>query len=420
LRAVAHSGASSIAALVCCQADNDFNQKATDALLNFETVKYFNAEEHEELRYDAALQRYSHANIRTQQTLAVLNAGQQLIIVAGVGGVMILASKQVVNHDIKVGDFVMLFQFILTLYQPLGFLGTYYRMIKQSMLDVEAMLLLWRERPDIRDAPDARDIVLRNPAPSIEFRGVNFAYGNKVPILRNINFTVGPGKKVAIVGASGAGQTGHKCRGVATAQASEAICPSHCWLIICVFACDCTLLTAPFPISSAVVLMCPGKSTLARLLYRFYDVSSGSILVDGQDVAQTTQRSLRDHIAIVPQDTVRQLNSARTHALTCVSARRQPVASRAWLLLQLVLTVAIAVIVCLLAVFNDTLGPAIRTCTSLAVCLSAIGVPAAHACLCACFYLFSLQAITSAMARMRRTPRAPPWIKSSKQPPRRS
>jgi len=233
------------------QKDNEFNQKATDALLNFETVKYFCAESHEQSRYDHALQEYTAANIRSQQTLAVLNSGQQLVIVCGVVSAMALAAKQVVDGEVTTGDFVMLYQFILTLYTPLGFLGTYYRMIKQSMVDVESMVLLWQEKPDIKDPSDAIDLQLYNAAPEIRFESVSFSYGNGVPILKDISFTVKPGQKVAIVGASGA-----------------------------------------------------GKSTIVRLLYRFYDTSSGRILVDGQDISQVRQQSLRQEIAIVPQDCV--------------------------------------------------------------------------------------------------------------------
>ena len=229
--------------------DNEFNQKSVDALLNFETVKYFNAEAHEERRYDVALTAYTLANTRTQQSLAVLNAGQNLIISFGIALALFLAAREVINEHMTVGDFVMVQAFILQLYSPLGFLGTYYRMIKQNLVDVESMFKILAEQKDISDQPNAR--ALQAGKGEVTFENVSFAYDKKVPILKNVSFTVRPGMKVAIVGQSGA-----------------------------------------------------GKSTIARLLYRFYDVTGGRILVDGQDIRQVTQVSLRAAIAIIPQDTV--------------------------------------------------------------------------------------------------------------------
>ena len=221
--------------------DNEFNQKSVDALLNFETVKYFNAEQHEERRYDAALKEYTVANTRTQQSLAVLNAGQNLIISFGIALALYLAARQVLSEDMTVGDFVMVQAFILQLYQPLGFLGTYYRMIKQNIVDVESMFKILEERKDITDSPAARTLQVSKA--EITFENVSFAYDSAVPILKNVSFTVRPGMKVAIVGQSGA-----------------------------------------------------GKSTIARLLYRFYDVTGGRILVDGQDIREVrTQYSTRTH-----------------------------------------------------------------------------------------------------------------------------
>jgi ABC-type transport system involved in Fe-S cluster assembly fused permease/ATPase subunit len=153
--------------------DNEFNQKATDALLNFETVKYFNSELHEERRYDKALREYSNANMRSQQTLAVLNNGQALIITAGTVGAMILAARLVVDHKLTIGDFIMLYQFILTLYQPLGYLGTYYRMIKQSMVDVESMLAIWDEKADIKDVRRARTRAARCQRAAVSVRCID-------------------------------------------------------------------------------------------------------------------------------------------------------------------------------------------------------------------------------------------------------
>jgi len=212
--------------------DNEFNQKSVDALLNFETVKYFNAEQHEERRYDSALKEYTIANTRTQQSLAVLNAGQNLIISIGIALALYLAARQVLSEDMTVGDFVMVQGFILQLYSPLGFLGTYYRMIKQNIVDVESMFKLLSEKKDISDSPHAKVLQVSNKA-EIVFDNVSFSYDTSVPILRNVSFTVKSGMKVAIVGQSGA-----------------------------------------------------GKSTIARLLYRFYDVTGGRILVDGQDIRE--------------------------------------------------------------------------------------------------------------------------------------
>eukprot|EP01083_Nonionella_stella_P099966 281384_1 len=229
--------------------DNEFNQKATDALLNFETVKYFNAEKHEAERYDKALIEYREANILSQQTLSLLNSGQSLIIAFGVSAAMYLSAGQVVDGSMAISDFVLIQGFILTLYVPLGFLGTYYRMIKQNLVDVENMFQILSEDDDISDAPDAREMKLLKA--EIVFDNVSFSYSPNQPILRDVSFRVGPGEKVAIVGPSGA-----------------------------------------------------GKSTIARLLYRFYDVSSGSISIDSQDIRSVTQRSLRREIGIVPQECV--------------------------------------------------------------------------------------------------------------------
>ena len=231
------------------EADNEFNQKAVDALLNYSTIKHFNSELHEERRYDTALRKYTIANTRTQQSLAILNAGQNLIISVGICLALFLAARQVLDDEMTVGDFVMVQAFILQLYTPMGFLGTLWRMIKQSIVDVESMFQLLSEEKDIQDSPDAKELALTKG--EVRFDDVSFGYDKAVPILRHVSFTVSPGKKLAIVGPSGA-----------------------------------------------------GKSTIALLLYRFYDVSSGRILIDGQDIRTVTQRSLRAAISIIPQDTV--------------------------------------------------------------------------------------------------------------------
>eukprot|EP00474_Spongospora_subterranea_P006208 CRZ06666.1 hypothetical protein [Spongospora subterranea] len=229
--------------------DNLFNQRASDALLNYETVKYFNAEEHEKQRYDRALREFRNASIVSQQSLSVLNIGQNIIISVGVVLAMFLAVKEVTLNIQTVGDFIMIQQFILTLYTPLGFLGTYWRMIHQSLVDVESLIKIIEEPIEIRDLPMAPSLIAKKG--HIEFKDVCFGYVPGQPILKNISFEVRPGQSVAIVGASGV-----------------------------------------------------GKSTIGRLLYRFYEVTSGQIRIDGQNIAHVTQHSLRRCIGIVPQDCV--------------------------------------------------------------------------------------------------------------------
>lgn len=255
--------------------DNEYNQKAVDALLNFETVKYFNAEEHERVRYDKALKEYREASILSQQTLAILNCGQDVTISAGIATAMILAGELVVHsNDFSVGDFVLIQQFILTLYEPLGFLGTYYRTLKQSIIDIESMMKIMNERITVKDFPNAPELSFSKG--KIEFRNVFFSYSPEVPIIRGISFTVEPGQSVAIVGSSGA-----------------------------------------------------GKSTIGRLLYRFYDIQSGQILVDGQDISSVKQKSLRKNIGIVPQDCVLFNDSIGYNIAYGIYARKPEGASKA-------------------------------------------------------------------------------------------
>lgn len=235
------------------QSDDAFNQKAIDSLLNFETVKYFCAEQHISDVYDSSLIQVADANIASQTSLSLLNVGQNLIISAGVACAMMLAGKQVVAGRMTVGDFVLVQVFILQLYTPLNFLGTYYRMIKQSLVDVESMFALLKEGREVDDAPGAAE--LRVPGGSladIQFRDVVFTYeAKRGPILKGLNISVAAGTRVAVVGSSGA-----------------------------------------------------GKSTIARLLFRFYDVDLGAVLICGQDIRQCTQRSVRLAVGIVPQDCV--------------------------------------------------------------------------------------------------------------------
>ena len=229
--------------------DSAANTRAIDSLLNYETVKYFNNEAWEARRYDEQMVKWEAAAIRSQKTLAYLNLGQQAIIALGVTAMMWRAAQGVVDGRMTIGDLVLVNAFLIQLYIPLNFLGVVYREIRQALTDIERMFLLLNENREIADAPDARDL----PAGplGVDFLSVNFAYDADRPILKDVNFSIAPGRTVAAVGHSGA-----------------------------------------------------GKSTLARLLYRFYDVSGGSLRVGGEDVRQLRQASLRAAIGIVPQDTV--------------------------------------------------------------------------------------------------------------------
>ena len=229
--------------------DTDANQKAVDSLLNFETVKYFNAEERETARYDASLEGYEKAAAETGESLAWLNAGQSAIITVGLVAVMAMAATGVQDGSLTVGDFVMVNAYMIQLMLPLGFLGSVYRDIRQGVVDMEAMFDLLEMPAEIVDRPGAPPLVVGRGR--IEFRDVHFGYDPERPILRGLDLLVEPGQTVAVVGPSGA-----------------------------------------------------GKSTIGRLLFRFYDVTEGAVLIDGQDVRDVTQASLRAQIGIVPQDTV--------------------------------------------------------------------------------------------------------------------
>ena len=230
---------------------------AIDALLNYETVKYFNNEAFEAQRYDTSLQRYRSAAIKSQTSLSLLNTGQQLIIAVGLVVMLWRATQGVVDGRMTLGDLVMVNAFMIQLYIPLGFLGVLYRSIKQSLVELEKMFALLDRRCEVADAPGAPGLDLGRPgdkgegAASVRFDHVNFAYDPDREILHDISFEIPAGKTVAVVGPSGS-----------------------------------------------------GKSTLARLLYRFYDVQRGRILINGQDISQVTQASVRAVIGIVPQDTV--------------------------------------------------------------------------------------------------------------------
>jgi ABC-type transport system involved in Fe-S cluster assembly fused permease/ATPase subunit len=231
------------------ESDTDANAKAIDSLLNYETVKYFSAEEREGKRYDRSMARYEDASVKAYTSLAVLNAGQAVIFTLGLAGAMVLCAVGIERGTNTVGDFVMINAMMIQLYQPLNFMGLLYREIKQAVIDIEIMFAILERKPEIEDAADARALKVR--AGTIRFENVSFAYEPARPILKGLNFEVPAGHTVAIVGPSGA-----------------------------------------------------GKSTLSRLIFRFYDVTGGRILIDGVDVREVTQASLRAAIGMVPQDTV--------------------------------------------------------------------------------------------------------------------
>ncbi|UGA40838.1 ABC transporter ATP-binding protein/permease [Chromobacterium haemolyticum] len=230
--------------------DSKANAKAIDALLNYETVKYFNNEGYEAERYDKNLAAWEASAIKNQVSLSMLNAGQGLIIASGVTLIMVLSAREVVAGRMTVGDVVLVATFITQLYAPLNFLGFVYREIKHSLADIERMFALLSANEEVADAPGA-EVLARARAAGVRFEQVGFAYESKRRILSEVSFEIPAGKTLAVVGASGA-----------------------------------------------------GKSTLSRLLFRYYDVGQGRILVNGRDIRELTQDSLRAHIGIVPQDTV--------------------------------------------------------------------------------------------------------------------
>jgi ATP-binding cassette subfamily B protein len=229
--------------------DSDANAKAIDSLLNYETVKYFSAEGREASRYDRSMARYEDASVKAYVSLAVLNAGQAVIFTIGLAGAMALCAYGIERGTNTVGDFVMINAMMIQLYTPLNFMGMVYREIKQAVIDIEIMFALLARKPEITDNPGAPSLRVR--AGSIRFENVSFAYEAARPILTNLSFDVAAGRTVAIVGQSGA-----------------------------------------------------GKSTISRLLFRFYDVTGGRILIDDQDIREVNQNSLRAAIGMVPQDTV--------------------------------------------------------------------------------------------------------------------
>jgi ATP-binding cassette subfamily B protein len=234
--------------------DSDAQTKAIDSLLNFETVKYFNNEAHEAARFDAARARYERAAVKSQVTLNMLNLGQAVIIAAGLGLVMLMAADGVQNHSMTVGQFVLVNTYLMQLYQPLNFLGFVYREIKQGLVDMESMFQLLNVNQEVADRPGAIALPTqpdRAGTGSVAFRDVHFGYNPNREILKGVSFSAPAGSKIAIVGPTGA-----------------------------------------------------GKSTISRLLFRFYDATSGAVEIDGMDVRTLSQTSLRGAIGVVPQDTV--------------------------------------------------------------------------------------------------------------------
>jgi ATP-binding cassette subfamily B protein len=229
--------------------DTDANQKAIDSLLNFETVKYFNAETREADRYDSAMQQYETAAVKTGLSLSFLNAGQAALITTGLVIVMAMSARGVQAGTFTVGDFVMVNAYMIQITMPLNFLGTVYREIRQALVDMGEMFALLGQPAEVTDAPGAPALQVKGG--EIRFDNVQFSYEPEREILKGISFRVGPGERVALVGTSGS-----------------------------------------------------GKSTIGRLLFRFYDIQSGAILIDGQDVRSVTQTSLHQAIGVVPQDTV--------------------------------------------------------------------------------------------------------------------
>jgi ATP-binding cassette subfamily B protein len=233
--------------------DSKANQRAVDALINFETVKYFGNEAYEADRYDANLKKYAQAAIKSQKSLAYLNFGQQIIIVVGLVLILGLASQGVSRGQMTIGDLVLVNVLMIQLYIPMNFLGVLYREMKQSLTDIDRMFSLLQTDQEIADEPNAPLLKIKNPelGPHVVFHKMSFFYEANRGILNDISFEMLPGQTTAVVGQSGA-----------------------------------------------------GKSTLSRLIFRFYDVQGGAIYLDGQDIKSVQQASLRQAIGIVPQDTV--------------------------------------------------------------------------------------------------------------------
>ncbi len=231
------------------EAEGEASTKAVDSLLNYETVKYFGNERHEAQRFDKSLDAYEKAAVLSKTSLSLLNVGQGFVIAVGLTGVMWLAAQMVAAGNMTVGGFVLVNAYLIQLYLPLNFLGMVYREVRQALIDMQSMFRLLHAQAEILDKPGAPDLGVAGG--HVRFEGVNFGYDARRPILRGLDIDVPAGKTLAIVGSSGA-----------------------------------------------------GKSTISRLLFRFYDIDSGTIRIDGQDIRDVTQSSVRAAIGIVPQDTV--------------------------------------------------------------------------------------------------------------------
>ena len=230
-------------------ADNDAGTKVVDSLINYETVKYFGNEEHEAQRFDGAMRDYERAAVKSRTSLSLLNTSQAAVVAFGITAIMVMAAQGIAAGTMTLGDFVMVNAYLIQIAMPLNFLGTVYREIKQSLIDLEIMFDLLHSEADVVDRAGAGPLEVAGG--EIVFDHVDFGYDPRRPILKDVSFTVPAGKTVAIVGPSGA-----------------------------------------------------GKSTVSRILFRFYDVTSGRMLIDGEDIRDVTQDSLRAAIGIVPQDTV--------------------------------------------------------------------------------------------------------------------
>jgi ATP-binding cassette subfamily B protein len=231
------------------ESDTEANTKAIDSLLNYETVKYFNSEIREGKRYDASMAKYEKANIQALTSLAYLNGGQAIIFTIGLTICLAMSTMDIMAGKATLGGFVMINAMMIQLYQPLNFLGMIYREIKQAMIDLEAMFGILNQNQEIKDKAGAIELLV--PRGEIKFENVSFSYEPERQILNDVSFTIPAGETLAVVGSSGA-----------------------------------------------------GKSTLSRLLFRFYDINSGKITIDGTDIRDVTQNSLRRNLGIVPQDTV--------------------------------------------------------------------------------------------------------------------
>jgi ATP-binding cassette subfamily B (MDR/TAP) protein 6 len=239
--------------------DASSRARAVDSLLNFETVKYYGNEQWEVSEYERSIIEYQRADWKSSASLNLLNTSQNMIITIGVFLGLLICGKRVVEKTLTVGDFVAFITYLLQLYQPLNWFGTYYRVIQQNFIDMEKMMELLELNESIRDDPDASALNLvdgeitfgKSNGSSNFLENVSFSYNEENPVLKNISICIPAGKKVALVGSSGS-----------------------------------------------------GKTTLARLLFRFYDIQNGSIKIDGQDIRKVTQTSLRENIGVVPQDTV--------------------------------------------------------------------------------------------------------------------